>query len=39
MLAGIFTALTLALFAGGGQQSFFLNPDAKKDIKTRINYM
>lgn len=36
MLIGLFTALAMALFIGGGQQSFFLNPEVKKDIKVYV---
>lgn len=36
MIIGLFSAIALALFSGGGQQSFFLDPGVKKDIKIYV---
>lgn len=36
MLISFITALTLAFFAGGGQDSFFLDPSVEKDVKVYV---
>lgn len=36
MTVGLYSAIALALFAGSGQQSFFMDPNVKKDIKIYV---